>query len=135
MADNEMAWLIVAGAGLLALGFWFLITRGIKHDLLRSWLRCVAAILMLLPAPVPGYQGEYAPAYIVALFEAVFQQDGEPLQAFIILGGGVLVVTILLLGWALLRPRRLTGAAASDPATGAPGRQDKPSEPVLPTAS
>lgn len=139
MADYEMAWLIVAGAGLLALGFWFLITRGIKNNLLRSWLRCVAAVLMLVPAPVPGYPGEFAPAYIVALFEAVFQDAGQPQLAFIILGGGVLAVTVLLVVWTLLRPRRPSAAippGASDAATEIPAAtQRKSSKPIVPTTS
>ncbi|MFK7913605.1 MAG: hypothetical protein AB8B93_06795 [Pseudomonadales bacterium] len=127
MADHDMAWIVVAGAGLLALGFWFLITRGIANSLLRSWLRCVAAILMLLPAPVPGYHGQFAPAYIVALFEAVFQDAGQPEQAFIILGGGVLAVSVLLLVWGLVRPRRAATASA-------PTAAREPAKRVAPTA-
>ena len=114
MADDALAWMVVAGAGLLALGFWFLITRGIANRLLRSWLRCVAAALMLVPAPVPGYQGQFAPAYIVALFEAVFQEEGAPQQAFIILGAAIATVTVLLLLWALLRARRRPLPAAPE---------------------
>lgn len=108
MTDESIAWMIVVGSGLLALGFWFLITRSVGNGFLRSWLRCLAAVCMLLPAPLPGYPGHFAPAYVVALFEAVFQENGEPQQAFIILGGGAILVTILLIAWSLLRPRRRT---------------------------
>lgn len=101
MSINEygMAWLVVLGAGLLTLGLWFLLTRPIPWPWLRTVLRCLVAAWLLLPAPVPNHDGQYAPAFIVALFEAVFQRDGAPEQALkILLAGSLAVLLLLLLG-------------------------------------
>lgn len=38
----------------------------------------VVALFFLVPAPVPGYSGYYAPAYIVLIFESLFQIEGSP---------------------------------------------------------
>ncbi|MGI9326197.1 MAG: hypothetical protein ACR2PZ_13325 [Pseudomonadales bacterium] len=102
MMEYGMAWMVVTGAGLLALAFWLLITRNIRNAFLRTLLRCLAAVWMLLPAPVPNYPGQYAPAYVVALFESAFQGDGEPNTAFAILIGGSVFVLVLLIAWAML---------------------------------
>lgn len=97
-----LAWLVVFGAGLLTLAFWFLLTRQIPYFWLRTLLRCVVAGWLLLPAPVPGYPGQYAPAYVVGLFELVFQKDGDPEAALTILGFGTLAILLLLAIPALL---------------------------------
>ncbi len=102
MMEYGMAWMVVTGAGLLALAFWLLITRNIRNAFVRTLLRCLAAVWMLLPAPVPNYPGHYAPAYVVALFESVFQSEGEPNTAFAILVGGSVFVVVLLVAWAML---------------------------------
>lgn len=127
MIDYSMAWVIVVCAGLLALGFWFIITRSIGNRFLRTLLRCLAAVWMLLPAPVPDYPGQFAPAYVVALFEAVFQDNGAPEHALIILGGGSVFVFVLVVTWSIvtgLRRKRLRASQAPQ----SPQR----SEPVTP---
>ena len=103
MADYGIAWLVVVGAGMLALAFWFLLTRRVRNQWFRTLLRCLAAVWMFIPAPVPGYEGQYAPAYVVALFESVFQRGGDPKVAFAILAGGSVFVAILLSAWGVLR--------------------------------
>ncbi|MEM6709493.1 MAG: hypothetical protein AAF648_11960 [Pseudomonadota bacterium] len=98
-----IAWLVVFGAGLVTLGCWFMLTRAIGYSWLRTTLRCLVAGWILLPAPVPGFDGQYAPAYIVVLFEAVFQKTGSPDEALRILLIGTLVILALLAVPALLR--------------------------------
>ena len=119
VGNYGMAWLVVAGAGLATLGCWFLLTRPIPWLWLRTTLRCVVAAWLLLPAPVPGYDGQYAPAFIVALFEFAFQKAGAPEAAFRILALGTgVVLALLIVAFALGRRR---GARREAPAAGAPG--------------
>lgn len=111
--DYTLAWLTVSGAGLLAFAFWCLLTRGIRRGSVRWALRLLAGVFMVVPAPVPGYDGQYAPAFIVALFEAVFQKEGSPQTAFAVLtASGVLVLLIVTLV-AVLRWRRARSAPAT----------------------
>ena len=91
-----LAWLVVFGAGLATLAFWFLLTRPVPWFWLRTTLRCVVAGWLLLPAPVPNYPGQYAPAFVVALFELVFQKEGQPAQALQILLLGTVIILFLL---------------------------------------
>ena len=51
----------------------------------------VPLLLMVVPAPVPNYEGQLAPAFIVFVFESLFQAEGEPLLA-----GLILLVTALV---------------------------------------
>ncbi|MEM1436792.1 MAG: hypothetical protein AAGG11_22280 [Pseudomonadota bacterium] len=109
-----MAWIVVFSAGLATLGCWFLLTRPVPWPWLRTSLRCVVAAWLLLPAPVPGYDGQYAPAFIVALFEFAFQKDGAPQEALQILGiGTAVVLALLLLAFLLARGRRSSVHAAA----------------------
>jgi hypothetical protein len=79
------AWLVVAGAGILgALGL-FILTRKVGSPRLRAILRLLPPVLLLAPAPVPSYDGQFAPAFIVLVFESLFQAAGEPLAAGLIL--------------------------------------------------
>lgn len=124
--DYNIAWLTVAGAGLLAFAFWCLLTRGIRRGSVRWALRLLAGVFMVVPAPVPGYDGQYAPAFIVALFEAVFQKEGNPQTAFAVLVASGLLVLVVVTAVALLRWRRARSRPAtpdSQPAgSGAPAR-------------
>ena len=63
------AWVIVAVAGLAALAGVFLLTRPIEHAFLKTLLRCLAAVWLLLPWQIGVVEGKYAPAFIVAIFE------------------------------------------------------------------
>jgi hypothetical protein len=96
------AWLVVAGAGLLGSLGWFVLTRNIANTRLRAVLRLLPPVLMLVPAPVPGYEGQLAPAFIVFLFESLFQAEGEPLIAAAILLAAA--VAAIGMGWLLGRP-------------------------------
>jgi hypothetical protein len=88
------AWLVIAAAGAVGtLGLWFL-TREFTSGRLKAILRLVPPLLLLLPAPVPNYEGQLAPAFIVFIFESLFQAQGEPLQAGVILLCGLTVGVI-----------------------------------------
>ena len=83
--ETTVAWIVVAAAGLGTLAGIFVLTRRIGNAWLRSLLRCLAAVWLLLPWNIQVVEGEYAPAFIVALFEGVFRADGNPRPALMVL--------------------------------------------------
>jgi len=89
-------WIIVALAGLGTVAGVFVFSRSIKWIWLRTLLRCLALVLLLLPAGIQVIEGYYAPAFIVALFEGVFKSDGNPWPALQTLGAGSLLVIVVL---------------------------------------
>ncbi len=106
-------WLVAFVAGIGCLGFFFLLTRRVGNLLLRSLLRCLAMVWILLPAPVPDYPGIYAPAFVVLMFEGVLQSTGNPDLALRILLGGSAAGVVLVLVWYLLFGRRRPKAKTS----------------------
>ena len=109
--NNGAAWLVIAAAGLFGSGFLFYLTRGIRAASLRWVVRVLPLLLMIVPAPVPNYPGELAPAFVVLTFETLFQANGEPQTAAMIL------LATLLIGAALgLLIGRLVAATRSEPA-------------------
>lgn len=106
-----LAWALAAAAALLAFAGVCALTRRCP-SLLRSWLRTLVLALMLTPAPVPGFPGNFAPAYVVALFEALFQIEGAPQPALKLLLAAGLAATAwaaLWSWWSANRKRRLLG--------------------------
>ncbi|MDD9961984.1 MAG: hypothetical protein OXU70_07815 [Gammaproteobacteria bacterium] len=102
--SEPVAWTAALAAALLAfVGIWTL-TRSLRSRFLRIWLRAMTLALMLTPAPVPNFEGHYAPAYIVALFEAVFQLQGEPAQSLKLLLATCLLATVVAALWSWLGP-------------------------------
>ncbi len=99
-------WVVAIGAGFLALVGIYAITRPIPYLYLKTVLRCLAMVILLLPAPVPAFEGQYAPAFIVLLFEAAFQTDGHPMAALQILTGGCIAVIALVSGFFFWRARQ-----------------------------
>ena len=95
--ETTVAWIVVALAGLGTLAGVFVLTRSIGNAWLRSLLRCLAAVWLLLPWNIQVVQNEYAPAFIVALFEGVFRADGNPRPALMVLALASLVVLIVFL--------------------------------------
>ena len=105
--SEAIAWAAALAAALLALiGIWAL-TSPLRSRFLRIWLRALSLALMLTPAPVPNFEGYYAPATIVALFEAAFQLQGEPAQSLKLLLATCLLATVAAALWSWLgRGRR-----------------------------
>lgn len=107
-----IAWLIAALAGAAALFGVIRFTRPWRGSFFKVWLRCLVPVLLLLPAPVPGFDGHYAPAFVVALFEAAFQRQGRPQLALGLLFVGILFAAALAFGqrlWQWVRGRRAAG--------------------------
>ena len=104
-----MAWLVIVTAGLLgSLGLFFM-TRRIGNPSLRWILRVTPLLLMVAPAPVPNYDGQLAPAFVVLIFESLFQSDGEPVTSGLIL----LAAALLAMAAGLLLGRLVPSSAAN----------------------
>jgi len=117
--DMLIAWGLVLVAGLGALAGIFVLSRSIASPWWRSLLRCVAAVWLLVPAKIQQVDGVYAPAFIVAIFEGLFQQDGRPAGALLILGIGTVLVLALFLAMAAIRWRRgQVSADSTEPEVG-----------------
>ncbi len=89
MHDYALAWLLLllmaAGGGT---ALWRLLHR-VNSLVVKSILVGITVLFFATPAPVPGYSGEFAPAFIVGIFEAFFQIEGRP-------GVALLTLTIAL---------------------------------------
>jgi len=84
--DYLIAWVTVAAAGLATVAGIFLLTHAISWIWLRSLIRCLSAVWLLIPAKIVVVKGYYAPAYIVAIFEGWFRHGGDPGPALATLG-------------------------------------------------
>ena len=103
-----MAWLVIVAAGLLGSLGLFYMTRGIGNPSLRWILRVTPLLLMVAPAPVPNYDGQLAPAFVVLIFESLFQSEGEPVTSALIL----LATMLLALASGLLLGRLVSSSGA-----------------------
>lgn len=80
------AWIVVGVAGLGALAGVFILSRGISSPLLRSLVRVLAAVVLLVPAPIGVVEGFYAPAFVVLLLEGAVRPGGSATPALTMLG-------------------------------------------------
>ena len=111
--DYINIWGIAALAGVACLAFFFLLTRRIGSLFLRTLLRCLGAVWLLLPAPVPNYPGNFAPAFVVWIFEGILQSDGEPLLSIQILLWSSLAVLALVSFWYFVFGRQMLPSTTS----------------------
>jgi ABC-type Na+ efflux pump permease subunit len=105
--DMLIAWGVVLAAGLGALAGVFVWTRAIGSPIVRSLVRCLAAVWLLLPWSIQVVPGHYAPAFVVALFEGLFRDEGRagpPLLA--LAAASLLVLAVFLLVSVVSRLRR-----------------------------
>ena len=99
MDGYSIAWWVIAGSGVIGGIAVFRLLRMIRRGLVRWLGMAVALAFFCTPAPVPEYPGQWAPAFVVAIFEALFQTDGSPVQSIRIL---VLVLGVVTLSTVLL---------------------------------
>ncbi len=105
--ETLIAWGVLLIAGLGALLGVFILSRRIATPWLRSLVRCLAAVWLLLPWSIGAVEGHYAPAFVVAVFEGVFRADGNPKPAIaVLLAASALVCLIFLIAAAVRRARR-----------------------------
>ncbi len=77
MMEETYAWLVVAVAALGVLAGILALTRSWPW----GWRALMAALVMvwlLMPWPVQVVEGYLAPAFIVAVFEGLFNPEGNP---------------------------------------------------------
>ena len=109
--DVLVAWIVVALAGLGALAGVFVLSRRVENELVRSIVRCLAAVWLLLPWSVQVVPGQYAPAFVVALFEGLFRAEGSARAPLMGLGlASALVLAVLLVVSFTRRKSARTGA-------------------------
>lgn len=90
MSGYVLAWCVVAIFGIAGLFGAERLMRGLAWSL-RAPLLGGLFVFFVAPAPVPRYAGEYAPAFVVAIFEFLFQIDGQPQTA-----AGILLIGIVI---------------------------------------
>lgn len=114
MTPYQLAWLVVVAAGIGGTALLFVATRRLRHPWLRSLIRYAPAVALMTPAPVPAYPDQIAPAFIVVMFEGLFQSEGAPRQALVILLAALVVLTLIvsLVHWRLRGSDRRYGTAA-----------------------
>lgn len=109
MTEYIVSWLIYLVGVLGAIVVWWMITRKIPYLLLRNILRFNAAVILLVPYPILGYEQLMAPAFIMSLLEWLFSDVGF-LRSGTVVIVAVLVVNVsylvLALLWRLLVVRR-----------------------------
>jgi hypothetical protein len=106
MGPHAIAWLVAVGCVPVALFALHRATRGWRAPRTKATIGALLAVWALLPAPVPGHPGFYAPAFLVFLFEWWFQRPGEPATSGIILAAGTLLAVGMGLLLAARRSRR-----------------------------
>lgn len=114
MTPYHWAWLAIAVAAPLTVAFLNLATWRWRMPRTRLVVNLLLLVWLLAPAPVPAHAGSYAPAFIVLVFEWLFQKPGDPGTAGLILGA--VTAAALGLGLILMVLRRSRPGAASDPA-------------------
>ena len=104
MIDAIGAWILIAAGGLIGgLCFYYLVVLCFRNssDKRRSkvkrfglYLAAVLTCFFITPAPLPAYDEQWAPAFVVVIFENFFQTQGNPEVAFWILT--ISISTLLL---------------------------------------
>lgn len=78
MSGYSIAWLLIVlctAGGLVGLA---LLSRRFAWNWTKVLMLAGLVAFFVTPAPVPGYDGHLAPAFVVMIFEALFQTDGVP---------------------------------------------------------
>ena len=90
MTPYLIGWSILIGASFLlslVVFFWSRLVFGFFSGFLLSTL---VFVFLTIHAPIPNYQGYFAPAYVVFIFETFFQTKGSST-----ISGQVLIVALV----------------------------------------
>ena len=110
MSAFAIAWIIIVACALAVAAILFRLLRNIDKPLIRTLLIAVLVTFFIAPAPVPGYPEQWAPAFMVCIFEAFFQIDGAPQVSLRILLLAIGVVGLLVwMASVLLSRRKIDG--------------------------
>lgn len=88
---------LLASGAVIVCGFS--LTRWLRPLALRDLIRALASATLLVPVTAGSHDEFFAPAYIVLVFEAFLQPDGDPIPALsaLTLGWVAAVLLVLLL--------------------------------------
>ncbi len=107
--EYVIAWIVVLAAGLGGLIGVYVLTRSIPSLFPRTLLRSLVTVWMFIPAPVPHYDGQYAPAFVVVMFEWLLQTNGDPTVAVrILIAATIAVIGLVSLAHGLKKYRSRT---------------------------
>lgn len=107
------AWVAVGAAGLALVFALQRALRGWDAPLVKALAGWWLLLALLVPAQVPRFADQFAPAFLVFLFERFLQRDGDPAAAGRILAAASAVAIVCgLLTWLVGRLRQRGRAAA-----------------------
>ena len=72
-----IGWSILIGASFLLSLVAFFWSRSVLGFFSGFLLSTMVFVFLTIPAPIPNYQGYFAPAYVVFIFETFFQTKGS----------------------------------------------------------
>lgn len=78
MSAHSIAWWVIIVAALVGAGTFYYLLRNVGKPLLRLLAVTLTTAFFIVPAPVPGYAEQLAPAFVVCVFELFFQTEGQP---------------------------------------------------------
>ena len=97
MTPYDYAWVVILiCAAIGAFGLWKLCART-RFGLLPWLASSLALTFFLTPITVPNYPQQMAPAFVVAIFELLFQTNGEPQASLRLLGISLGTISLLTL--------------------------------------
>ena len=111
MGGYTIAWVVIALSAVCGAAVLYWLLRDHSNPLFRNIIIAVALAFFVVPAQVPGYPAQLAPAFVVCIFEAFFQIDGSPAASLRVLLLSMAVAALLALATHYLLRRR--GAATA----------------------
>ena len=96
MGAYTTAWLIILGSAVGGAGILYWLLRKLPNSLIRRLIIGLAVTFFVVPAPLPAYPEQLAPAFVVLVFEALFQIDGSPGGSLRVLLLSLLLVAVLI---------------------------------------
>ena len=77
MTPYLIGWSILISASFLLSLVVFFWSRSVLGFFSGFLLSTMVFVFLIIPAPIPNYQGYFAPAYVVFIFETFFQTKGS----------------------------------------------------------
>tara|TARA_B100000959_G_C14765345_1_gene535162 strand:- start:427 stop:756 length:330 start_codon:yes stop_codon:yes gene_type:complete len=102
------AWMLMILAALSGVFGLHRLFADVRYRSMKAAILGGVLAFLLVPSEIPRIAGEYAPAFVVFIFELIFQTNGAPGLA----GGILLVAVVLGAGGAFLVSRRFNGSSA-----------------------
>ena len=113
MGAYTTAWIVILGAAAGGGGVLYWLLRNLSNSLIRKVIVAIAVAFFIVPAPLPEYPEQLAPAFVVCIFEALFQIDGSPGASLRILLVSMALAAGLVLAAHYALQRFLPGSAKS----------------------